>query len=96
MRRGLPLTYRPSVSESLSRMRLFRVHPLDAPVVALAVETEGPDPDYGMLIGVAAVKFHAGKVVETFESDAAGLFPAFPVFAGDSPITGHDLGAAAG
>jgi DNA polymerase-3 subunit epsilon/ATP-dependent DNA helicase DinG len=76
-------------------MRLTRVHPLDAPVVALAVETEGPDPEHGRLLSVAAVKFHAGRIVDSFASDPAGLFPGLPAFVGDAPVTGHDLGTAA-
>ena len=77
-------------------MRLFRVQPLDAPLVAMSLDTAGHDAEHGLLQGVAAVKFHAGQVIDTFESDAAGLFPAFPAFVGDAPLVGFELGPAAG
>ena len=85
-----------AVSESFTRMRLLRVHPLDAPIVALAVEASGPDHEHGKLLSAAAVKFHAGRVIDTFEAKAGDLLPALPAFVGDAPVTGHGLGTAAG
>ena len=81
-------------------MPLLRVHRLDAPVVALAVETEGVEPQGGKRKAVAAEKLHAGRVVDSFEwraDEAAGeaLFPALPAFVGDAPVVGHGLGASA-
>ena len=37
----------------MDRMRLLTVHPLDGPVVALAVVASGPDPEHGKLESVA-------------------------------------------
>jgi len=77
-------------------MPLFRVQLLDAPVVAMSLDTAGHDPEHGNLQGVAAVKFHAGQVIDTFEASAGALLPAFPAFVGDAPLVGFGLGPAAG
>ena len=76
-------------------MRLLRVHPLDSPVVAIAVEIEGAGGDNPKLLRVAAVKFHAGKVIDTLDATPRNLVPALPAFVGDAPITGHGLNTAA-
>jgi predicted DnaQ family exonuclease/DinG family helicase len=76
-------------------MRLLRVHPLDSPVVALAVEIDGADADDGVLRAVAAVKFHAGSAIDSTEAGPRDLVPALPVFVGDSPIVGYGLSTAA-
>jgi predicted DnaQ family exonuclease/DinG family helicase len=76
-------------------MRLLRVHPLDSPVVALAVDVDGPDADTGVLRSVAAVKFHAGVAIDTTLNSARDLVPGLPAFVGDAPIVGFGLSTAA-
>lgn len=72
-------------------MSLFRVHPLDAPIVALAIDATGTGPDDGELRSVAAVKFHAGRVIDRLESSPAEAPLALSVLVGDAPIVGHGL-----
>jgi predicted DnaQ family exonuclease/DinG family helicase len=78
------------VTESFN-MRLLRVHPLDSPVVALAMDVEGAGTDGAKLSRVAGVKFHAGQVIDTFEAAPRALIPALPAFVGDAPVTGYEL-----
>ncbi|MCH7607510.1 MAG: hypothetical protein IIC94_02920, partial [Chloroflexi bacterium] len=52
----------------MDRMRLLTVHPLDGPVVALAVVASGPDPEHGKLESVAAVRFSGSRIEERFEA----------------------------
>ena len=73
-------------------MRLSQVHPLDSPVVAVAVESRTSGGGKG---AVRAVKAHAGRVVDTFTHDPAAGGSLFPAFAGELPIVGHDLGRTA-
>ncbi|MBM3939289.1 MAG: hypothetical protein FJ318_00050 [SAR202 cluster bacterium] len=60
---------------------IFRVHPLDAPVVALAADAGGTR--------VAAVKFHGANVIDRLPADASAR--ALVEFCGDAPITGYRL-----
>ena len=76
----------------MQRQRLFRVPPLDAPVVALAVRGAG-----GELETVVALKFQGGLVLEQFHATAVGAgqrFADLPTFAGDAPVVGHHLAPA--
>ena len=73
-------------------MRLLSVHPLDAPVVVLAVDVVG-DGEAAKLRGVAAVKAHAGKIGDSFSAAADQLVPSLPVFIGGAPIVGYGLSA---
>jgi predicted DnaQ family exonuclease/DinG family helicase len=70
----------------------LRVHPLDAPCVALALSTSGPDPVRDRLESVAALKFQGDRVLERF----AGPLGQLPAFFGDAPLVGHDLPQALG
>ena len=76
-------------------MRLLRVHPLDSPVVAMAVDIDGVDQDDGVLRVVAAVKFHAGAVIDSVEATPLNLVPGLPDFVGEAPIVGYGLSLAA-
>lgn len=76
-------------------MRLLRVHPLDSPVVAMAVDIDGVDQDDGVLRSVAAVKFHAGAVVASIEATPRDLVPGLPAFVGEAPVVGYGLSTAA-
>ena len=76
-------------------MRLLRVHPLDSPVVALAVDVDNASADKPKLRRVAGVKFHAGQAIDSFEASPRELIPALSAFVGDAPITGHGLSDAA-
>ena len=76
-------------------MRLLRVHPLDSPVVALAVDIDGVDADDSALQSVAAVKFHAGAVIDSMEATPHGLVPGVSDFLGDAPVVGYGLSTAA-
>ncbi len=77
-------------------MRLLRVHPLDSPVVALAVDIDAANQGDGVLRSVALVKFHAHAVIDTAEVALTELVSALPNFVGDAPIVGYDLSTAAG
>ena len=81
-----------AVSEHPIPMRLSRVHPLDSPVVTVAVESRTSGGGKG---AVRAVKAHAGRVVDTFTHDPAADGNLFPAFVGEFPIVGHDLGRTA-
>lgn len=76
-------------------MRLLRVHPLDSPVVALAVDVDNASAEKPKLRRVAGVKFHAGQAIDSFEASPRELIPALSAFVGDAPIIGHGLSAAA-
>jgi DNA polymerase-3 subunit epsilon/ATP-dependent DNA helicase DinG len=76
-------------------MRLYRVHPLDSPVVALAVDIDGTEQENEVLRVVAAVKFHAGSAIDTTEATPLNLLPGLPDFIGDAPIVGYGLSSAA-
>jgi predicted DnaQ family exonuclease/DinG family helicase len=76
-------------------MRLLRVHPLDSPVVALAVDIDGVGQDDGVLRSVAAVKVHAGAAIDTIEVGSGDLVPRLPTFVGEAPIVGYGLSTAA-
>ncbi|MEE8517660.1 MAG: hypothetical protein V3S98_00875, partial [Dehalococcoidia bacterium] len=75
-----------AVTESIQRMRLFRVHPLDAPVVALAFDTGGKR--------AAAVKVHGGEVMDRIGPLTGGELGRLTDFAGDAPLTGYGLSEA--
>ena len=76
-------------------MRLLSVHPLDAPVVVLAVDVVGAGDD-AQLRSVAAVKAHGGQISDSFSATVNQLVPALPVFVGGAPIVGYGLSATAG
>ena len=84
------------MTESPYRMRLLRAHPLDAPVVALAAQTTGPDPEHSRLTAVGAVKFHGDRVLGSFFADDAEGVAQLAEFVGDSPIAAHGLAATLG
>jgi predicted DnaQ family exonuclease/DinG family helicase len=83
-----------TVTESFN-MRLLSVHPLDAPIVVLAVDILGVG-DEAKLLAVAAIKVHAGKITDSFSAIPTQLVPAFSAFVGGAPIVGYDLSTAAG
>jgi ATP-dependent DNA helicase DinG len=60
------------VSEQPTRIPLFRVHPLDAPVVAAAVRARR----------AAAVRFHSERVLDRYAGPLSGL----AAFVGDDPL----------
>lgn len=76
-------------------MRLLSVHPLDAPVVVLAVDVVGVGDD-ARLRSMAAVKAHGGQIIDSFSATVNKLVPALPAFMGDAPIVGYGLSATAG
>lgn len=76
-------------------MRLLSVHPLDAPVVVLAVDVVGVGDD-AQLRSVAAVKAHGGRISDSFSATVNQLVPALPAFVGGAAIVGYGLSATAG
>ena len=79
------------------RPRLLRVHPLDSPVVALAVRTRsGARGRNGGISGVSAVKFHGDRVLDTFAASGAAGLGGLRAFVGDSPVAAHGLPEALG
>ncbi|MCH7482910.1 MAG: hypothetical protein IIC31_08810, partial [Chloroflexi bacterium] len=79
------------------RMRLLTVHPLDGPVVALAVVASGPDPEHGKLESVAAIRFSGSRVLERFEAagPTPGALAGLSGFVGGAPVVGGSLAASA-
>lgn len=77
-------------------MRMLSVHLLDAPVVAIAVETNGADPGNAELVALSAAKFHGDRLLDGFVSDASLDPIALGAFIGDAPIVAHDLAATVG
>ena len=86
------------MTESTYRMRLLSVHPLDAPVVALAASMTAPArPDgHGRLTAVGAVKCHGARELDTFHAADASAMVALAGFADGSPIVAHGLADALG
>lgn len=87
------------MTESTYRMRLLSVHPLDAPVVALATSmaAEGARPNgRGRLTAVGAVKCHGSRELGAFHAADASAMVALADFAGGSPIVAHGLADALG
>jgi DNA polymerase-3 subunit epsilon/ATP-dependent DNA helicase DinG len=83
------LTYRdPTVTDSTHRMRLFRVHPLDAPLVALSYDPNGK--------GAAAVRAHAGSVMDRIGPLSTIELHKLTEFIGEAPLTGYGLSEAVG
>ncbi|MCI0888686.1 MAG: hypothetical protein J4N28_03580 [Chloroflexi bacterium] len=81
----------------MDRMRLLTVHPLDGPVVALAVVASGPDPEHGKLESVTAVRFSGSRVEERFEAavPTRAALAGLAGFVGGAPVVGGSLAAAA-
>ena len=84
------------MTESTYRMRLLTVHPLDAPVVALAANVEADRAGRGRLTAVGAVKCHGSRELDTFHAADASAMVALAGFAGGSPIVAHGLADALG
>ena len=80
------------MTESTYRMRLLRVHPLDAPVVALAVRPSAANAVRGVA-AVEAVKFHGGRTLDAFFADDGEGVGRLAAFVGESPIVVHGLAA---
>ena len=81
------------MTESTYRMRLLSVHPLDAPVVALAASAR---PGGRGLTAVGAVKCHGSRELDTFHAADASAMAALAGFADGSPIVAHGLADALG
>ena len=81
------------MTESTYRMRLLSVHPLDAPVVALATSmTEGAHArGRGRLTAVGAVRCHGSRELDTFHAADSSAMTALAGFAAGSPIVAHGL-----
>ena len=83
------------MTESTYRMRLLSVHPLDAPVVALAASMTAPGEaradGRGRLTAVGAVKCHGDRELDTFHAADASAMVALADFAAGSPIVAHGL-----
>ena len=89
------------MTESTYRMRLLSVHPLDAPVVALAASMTAPEASArpggrGRLTAVGAVKCHGSRELDTFHAADAGAMVALAGFADGSLIVAHGLADALG
>ena len=87
------------MTESTYRMRLLSVHPLDAPVVALAASMTAPEATArpgGRLTAVGAVKCHGSRELGAFHAADAGAMVALAGFADGSPIVAHGLADALG
>ena len=89
------------MTESTYRIRLLSVHPLDAPVVALAASMTAPEASArpagrGRLTAVGAVKCHGSRELDTFHAADAGAMVALAGFADGSPIVAHGLADALG
>ncbi|MCY4581318.1 MAG: hypothetical protein OXE50_00740, partial [Chloroflexi bacterium] len=89
------------MTESTYRMRLLTVHPLDAPVVALAASMTAPDQargraGRGRLTAVGAVKCHGSRELDSFHAADASAMTALAGFADGSPIVAHGLAEALG
>lgn len=76
------------------RLSLLRVHPLDSPVVALAVRMEERGAGRAALAEAGAVKFHGDRVLGAFHADNAAAIAGLGEFVGDAPLTAHRLAAA--
>ena len=72
----------------MGRMRLLSAHPLDSPLVALAVRIDDTDPDRPVVAGVAAVRATRDGGLERFQGGTAGL----RTFLANDPVIGHGLG----
>ncbi len=86
------------MTESPYRPRLVRSHPLDAPIVALALQSrDASSRSRGGIAGVSAVKFLGDHVIDTFTATSAGGYGAAGTidklieFVGDAPVTAHGL-----
>ena len=81
----------------MDRMRLLTVHPLDGPVVAIAVRASDPDPERGKLESVAAVRFSGRRELDRFDApaDASGSVAGLTAFVAGAPVVGGNLAAAA-
>ncbi len=84
------------MTESTYRMRLLTVHPLDAPVVALAASLEADRAGRGRLAAVGAVKCHGTRELDTFHAADASAMVALAGFADGSPIVAYGLADALG
>ena len=87
------------MTESAYRMRLLTVHPLDAPVVALAASVTGGAARSGgraRLTAVGAVKWHGSRELDTFHAADTSAMAALVDFAAGSPIVAHGLADALG
>ena len=73
---------------------LLRVHPLDAPVVALAARIEERGADRAVLAAVGAVKFHGDRVLGAFHADDEQAVARLPDFIGGAPLAAHGLSGA--
>ncbi len=80
------------MAESPRRSRLLRSHPLDAPVVALAIHVRGVPGELGDgVAAVGAVKFHGDRVLDEFAATGAASLDRLRAFVDDSPIVAHGL-----
>ncbi|MDE2836200.1 MAG: hypothetical protein OXL97_01635 [Chloroflexota bacterium] len=86
------------MTESTYRMRLLSVHPLDAPVVALAASMteDAHTRRRGRVTAVGAVKCHGSRELDTFHAADASAMTALAGFADGSPIVAHALADALG
>ena len=84
------------MTESTYRMRLLSVHPLDAPVVALAASMTTPGAHQARLTAVGAVKCHGSRELDTFHAADAGAMTGLAAFASGAPIVAHGLANALG
>ena len=75
------------------RLSLLRVHPLDSPVVALAVRVEERGAGRAVLAEAGAVKFHGDRVLGAFHADNAADVAGLGEFIGDAPLASHRLAA---
>ena len=75
------------------RLSLLRVHPLDSPVVALAVRVEERGAGRAVLAEAGAVKFHGDRVLGAFHADSAAAVAGLGEFIGDAPLAAHRLAA---
>ena len=84
------------MTESSYAMRLLTVHPLDAPVVALAVGMAARGSGRAGLAAVGAVKRHGTRDLGVFHAADARAMTALASFADGSPIVAHGLAGALG
>ncbi len=88
------------MSSRSSTSRLIRVHPLDAPCVALAMEAATPTDAGTSVPAIRALKFQGQRVLERLEvllehaggkGTKRGPADAFVRFVGDAPLVAHDV-----
>ena len=81
------------MAESSFRRRLLNLHPLDSPVVALAVQFSDAVTGQGSISAVDAVKFHGSREIGTLYVDDGAGIARLADFVGGCPVVAHGLAA---